>query len=740
MKARIETFNKLLFMLVFLLIFNFSGCSPKTAEPGAGFIPTGDLSKQESPAGSNQCSYKKTAIDGLEDIVDIAPFNGAVLAVSGTDSTVLLCEENNLRPLYRSETEFLSSVAVLGDGIWLYGTEFLYDEAAQTGTDEPVLKKISADGKEVLSARLSQNEKYDEKYGQIVNLVSGAEVLFAQFENAVGIFDPNGNWLYTAEPDEGEFIVKTAAFNGKICCQVLTDKGTFLREIDSTGGCIDGNLEISSYIFASMHDNRLLVTDEFGLYEIDPSDAERTPVVIWAENGISFSHIDEIIPASEQELLVLDSGQVYKLERTGNTAAAEKETVHLAVLSPSYDCGIRVDQFNRSSTKYNVVIDNYYDTTGSTENAVKLLNTQLISGAGPDLIYFSGFSPQPYAGHGFLVDLYTYLDNDPELGREDFIALGCMESNGGLFTVSPGFYIDTFLGLESVFGERYCWTLDEYFEMESQLTGEASMIFNNNREDFLRFSLPNYIDSAIDWQSGTCDFDNGTFRAVLESAKNIKEAAVLDDESYTGASNEALVANGVNKFMYTRLDGISKFVGFEKAVNREFSLIGWPTPDGSCGSQLVPSARFGMTTNAACHEGAWEFIRFMISDMGVQESVSNSAFPIRRAALDAQVKALREPFSEFAGSEIIPGENGGFYADGVFYDLEYDPTPLASEKQIAKIYGLLDEMKSLNESYNVVYPIVYEEAAAYFAGDRGLDDTVKLIQSRISIYVAEQMS
>ncbi len=39
MKIRTITYNKILFLLVFLLIFNFSGCSPKTPEPDAGFIP-----------------------------------------------------------------------------------------------------------------------------------------------------------------------------------------------------------------------------------------------------------------------------------------------------------------------------------------------------------------------------------------------------------------------------------------------------------------------------------------------------------------------------------------------------------------------------------------------------------------------------------------------------------------------------------------------------------------------------
>ena len=37
-----------------------------------------------------------------------------------------------------------------------------------------------------------------------------------------------------------------------------------------------------------------------------------------------------------------------------------------------------------------------------------------------------------------------------------------------------------------------------------------------------------------------------------------------------------------------------------------------------------------------------------------------------------------------------------------------------------------------------ILDIVKEETAGYFAGQKALDDTVRLIQNRVSLYVAEQ--
>ena len=270
--------------------------------------------------------------------------------------------------------------------------------------------------------------------------------------------------MHTTVPEDGDFVIETVTMGSNACCQVLIASGTCLWEFDGSGEYHIYDVDTDDNVYGSSHEKILLVTDEFGLYRLDILNTEKEPILLWGEQGITFSHIDDILQISEEKFLVIDNGQAYMLEGTENTGTAEIKTVSIAVLSPAYDWGYIVNQFNQSCAEYNVKIEDYYEKSGSIEDAIKLLNTQLISGTGPDIIYFGGFSSQPYSGHGFLTDLYTFMDNDPGLSRENFIGLGCMESNGGLYTISPGFYIDTFLGLESVFGERYSWSLDEYFD------------------------------------------------------------------------------------------------------------------------------------------------------------------------------------------------------------------------------------------------------------------------------------
>ena len=69
-----------------------------------------------------------------------------------------------------------------------------------------------------------------------------------------------------------------------------------------------------------------------------------------------------------------------------------------------------------------------------------------------------------------------------------------------------------------------------------------------------------------------------------------------------------------------------------------------------------------------------------------------------------------------------------------------------SRAEIAEMIGnmMADEMIAFLKTVNharrnntKVNNIIKEEAAAYFAGNKSLDETVKLIQNRVSILVAE---
>ena len=54
---------------------------------------------------------------------------------------------------------------------------------------------------------------------------------------------------------------------------------------------------------------------------------------------------------------------------------------------------------------------------------------------------------------------------------------------------------------------------------------------------------------------------------------------------------------------------------------------------------------------------------------------------------------------------------------------------------------IIEFIKSLNHVYRYNVPvnnIIKEEAAQYFAGQKSLDDTVRIIQNRVFTYVAER--
>ena len=63
--------------------------------------------------------------------------------------------------------------------------------------------------------------------------------------------------------------------------------------------------------------------------------------------------------------------------------------------------------------------------------------------------------------------------------------------------------------------------------------------------------------------------------------------------------------------------------------------------------------------------------------------------------------------------------------------------PRPSQDDYDRFMELYNAIDSENYSDENITKIITEETAAYFAGDRSLDDIVRQIQSRVSLYVSE---
>ena len=75
-------------------------------------------------------------------------------------------------------------------------------------------------------------------------------------------------------------------------------------------------------------------------------------------------------------------------------------------------------------------------------------------------------------------------------------------------------------------------------------------------------------------------------------------------------------------------------------------------------------------------------------------------------------------------------------ADGnVFYRFTAEePT----ENDVRRAKELISSLSIVHRSDRVVFDIVYEEAQAYFAGQKTVEEVTAVIQNRVKIYAAEQ--
>ena len=121
-----------------------------------------------------------------------------------------------------------------------------------------------------------------------------------------------------------------------------------------------------------------------------------------------------------------------------------------------------------------------------------------------------------------------------------------------------------------------------------------------------------------------------------------------------------------------------------------------------------------------------------------------TGFPPFRAALDRMFEEESRSYYVFrengwSGTSVAEGEE--FNIDeqewlqdeiangGVFGHM--------SEEDEAELRAILESVTLTTEYDQEIMALIREDASAYFAGAKSLEETVKVIQSRVSIYVAE---
>ena len=364
-----------------------------------------------------------------------------------------------------------------------------------------------------------------------------------------------------------------------------------------------------------------------------------------------------------------------------------------------------INSFNEENTKYQIVIEDYSDGAASLNQARTVMQTKAMAGDGPDIISFEGISPLKWIGAEMLYDMDGLVAEDPDIDENDILIWNALHEYNGLFLMSPTFWTETLACSSETMQMHEGWTIDDYLEIEKNLDSNQNMIYYMNPENFLVSIGGRYLQKALDFVNASCDFDNEEFISILESAVQAGCYEATYDPNETG--QQKVIRGKLICFFSGLMTG--QDVAFDREeCGQTLSYIGWPTVDGSNGTDIRLTQAVGINKATKNIEGCWEFIKYL----------------------------LKNP--------ILVNNTSGMptYAPLVKEDLEMlnsgEPKFKTTEEDMEIVINLARESKRLTYYDEEVMNIILDESSAFIQGNVSARETAQHIQSRVSLYMKEQ--
>lgn len=535
----------------------------------------------------------------------------------------------------------------------------------------------------------------------------------------------------------------TLTKDGEMIAGVLGEKNAKVKIIDTEKKAFGNSYELSSNAFSGA-DSLIegLVYDfyyhnEYGLYGYDMEKQQALKLIDWMASELSYSMMDTITVLPDGNFLYLGyntadwASYINKLVKEDSDVLEDKIILTLAGIYVNESVKEQVIYFNQNSDKYKIEIIDYGEQAGE-EDPVIIMNTEMIAGNVPDIIYVNMNIPmEQYAAKGLLEDLYPYLDGDESLSREDLIptVLNAMSSGDHLYQVAPGFSVCTVIGKTSDVGEKTGWTMDEMLDLYERKGDEVSLFPYATKEDMLTDLCAENASSFVNWETGECSFYSDAFIEILEFSNVFvaKDNYEVDGDSPKIAeriqNGEVLLQNGTVGFLEVQLYG--------RMFGEDITFIGWPSQEKT-GTSVTFFSGLAMYAKSENKDGAWEFIRTFLTKE-YQYNLDQTFLPTRQDVFNMQMKehtTSTEYIDEYG--KVVKPWSSGYYIDD--YKVEFGPM---SQEEAASFQNLVDSIDHMYYYDQNIMNIVLEEAESYFNGEKSAEEVAEIIQNRVQTYVNE---
>jgi hypothetical protein len=446
-------------------------------------------------------------------------------------------------------------------------------------------------------------------------------------------------------------------------------------------------------------ENTLLFFDQNSLYQIALSTGQAEEIVNWGDINLLLLPYNSIISIGADGYMLTGTG-LDMLCKISYGVKEENRTELLLV------CDYESRTLKTLVQRFNLTNEDYYITTRFSSNSASIDSVETISGKTPDLYFYAYNIPfNASLQQNKFADLYTFLDSDPEYGRDAIVESlrSALENRGSLYLMPFDYMIWTFSTTAQIENSDQM-TIGQFIDaMEEKYPGQQIFQSNYSRSDMWYWMSNLCVGSFIDTQSATSYFDTDAYAEILESLMLLPQTAQGGD------------ADGL--FNMNQVGTILRIYAFDETYNNSYSFVGCPTGGLNSGSTFDLQQCFAMSATSEHKDGAWQFLRTALAPNVVN--------------IDAVAGEICLPASTLQLQSMIDQALGDGYHT-------YDMYVKISEYGAQELESLIANTHSVMNAYPDVISIMQEEANKFFAGDKTAEEAAASTQSRVSVFMSEQ--
>ncbi|MBO4678802.1 MAG: hypothetical protein J5626_03955 [Lachnospiraceae bacterium] len=732
-------------LLVFIVSLYSCGVPRESADNKSGGTGSETEATTSEDDGVYQGTVEKTEIDG-DSSVNLrfgCIRNGIAYYICSTYDETEQEYKEFVRPMdvktgYPAGEDFtinagdeqinISSLEPCGDDAFVF-TTMKYD--MERGTSVFWLYKCSSDGTVVNKKNLSE----------LPQIPEGSEFYHGIVSDGINIYLPtNGKLLVLGEGlgykrtlSEGDVMSMCVGSDGLLYYleNYEGDISSYDPKTDKIARII-ANIPSAVAVYAD-EGGKILVSTNSSLKSFDTATKETVKLFDFMDVNISATSFNGVWRDDEGDLhfyfcdYVTDTnsdvpGAVKLIPRAATVkrfdadSVPATEEIWLACFYANPDIRDAISEYNMAHPGLKVKLKVYSDEISDYQGQHDAYNKDLLDGVVYDIIKFDSSDLSMYTEKGLIEDLMPYIEKDSSFDLSKYYEniLLAMKEDDKLYALVSGTMIIDLLGNAEVFGDKESITFDDVAKARAEHPDIPFFHYVQDSMGAFFFLLNIDYRPYLGGRDGVYDFTTPEFKKLCEFAATFP--ARSKEEFIPAYGYEAL---GEGREVLAREYYWAPEAWFTTRIqngNKIKSYTGL-TLEGK-GYYLQPSTTYSISSMSRHKEEAWEIIKALL------DTKSEFFASEYRASKEVTEYDLDMYFSRYNnGSTIVMG--------GTSYEMSMEK----GDYDIVR--GMLENATLGHSLDNQVYAIVYEEMPAYFAGKKTLDEVIKVMQSRVNLFIEE---